>query len=311
MDNNQFKCDRCDKIFNLRHHLTRHLIKKIPCKPENESKRIQVNPIESNIIEIYTSEEPGSSDEKQDQLNHECNYCKKQFSTNSNLHKHMKRSCKKKVEEENYIKLHNMFEQMKREMETLKNNPQNITINNSSTNSSVTNNVQLNNYGKETTDYLENAEFFNKIKMMPNLLGILEYANAKYGHPDHSENWNLAITNLKHDVCKVFENNRWITRTTSEILARNLLRGATELQDKLEMVALENGRKPDCNDEILDKFERQMLDNYDKATCFDVLDPFYSHKLNEAIEKHKQYMYDHTNKNIDYFNKRWGKKKRK
>ena len=168
MENNQFKCERCYRIFKLQHHLKNHLKKKFFCKKKEESKRIQANPnessnsssskyglnkekhnqiihecnfckkqfstnsnlnkhmkrscknaIESKRIQLNpkksilltntTSEISGLNEEKQDQENHECDYCKKHFSTNSNLHKHMKRSCKKKAEAENYIKLKKMF----------------------------------------------------------------------------------------------------------------------------------------------------------------------------------------------------------
>ena len=115
MDENQYMCDRCNKIFNRKYHLARHLNKKTPCKALIESKRIHVNPNESNSYLDQT----GLNEKNKDQIIYECNHCKKHFSTNSNMHKHMKRSCKKKEEVGNYIKLQKMFEQMKKEMEIL------------------------------------------------------------------------------------------------------------------------------------------------------------------------------------------------
>jgi len=195
---------------------------------------------------------------------------------------------------------------LSKEIAKLKKKPNNITINNTNNSkNSITNNIQLNSYGKENTEYLANPGFINQIKMQSNLLGLLTYQNRKHCDPDHKENWNIGITNLKHDTCKVYKNNKWETRKTSEVVVENFMRGASELQDFMEVVVSDNGRQPDKNGELLDKHEQDIIDSYDKATCSDVLDEFYVKKLKEAMDKHKQRLYDHTNIYKSDFMLRW------
>ena len=46
----------------------------------------------------------------------------------------------------------------------------------------------------------------------------MEYENNKHCHPDHKENWNIGITNLKHDTCKVYKDNKWVTVDIDEYI---------------------------------------------------------------------------------------------
>jgi len=200
--------DRCNRIFNLKHHLQQHLNKKKPCRIQifqNESIYSKMNPNESPTKEPI-------NEEKQEETTYKCKYCEKYFSTNSNMNKHVKRSCKDKKHVDNFKKLYEMFENFKKQQaekeKEMKNNflkenkeikkenkkllkeiqnlktgslgPANITIN---TDNSVTNNIQLNNYGQENTSYLATSEFINKIKMQSNVLGLLSYENEKHCNP--------------------------------------------------------------------------------------------------------------------------------
>jgi len=183
-----------------------------------------------------------------------------------------------------------------KKIEKLEQKPNSVTIHNTSTtdNSIINNNVQLNSYGYENTNYLKTSEFIKRIKMKSNILGLLEYENSKHCHPDHKENWNIGITNLKHDTCRIYKNKKWHTKKTSEIVSENFMKGVVELHETMEIVAQENGREIDKDGNILDKQEQNIIDSYDKATCADVIDDFYVKKLKDAMDKHKQYIYDHT-----------------
>ena len=61
------------------------------------------------------------------------------------------------------------------------------------------------------------------------------------------------------------------------------MRGASQLPEFMELVALTEGREPDENGDILDKREKSISDSYDKATCCDVKENFFVKKLKEII----------------------------
>ena len=300
----QFKCERCNRIFQLKHHLQQHLKKKNKCnRPINTIQHIS-NTQQHNIVQIINAIKNDLTEEKQDQMIHKCKYCEKEFTRNASVLRHFK-TCKiKHARDEEYKELAKMVGILRTEIEKLKSKPSNVTINNTD-NSNTINNVQLNNYGKENTDYLENAEYLNKIKMKPHLLGLLDYQNRKYCDPDHSENWNIAITNLKHDICKIYKDNRWQTRKATDIISRGFMRSILDVQEKMENIAYDTGRRPNAKGDILDPKEQDLIDSYDKATCSDVMEDFYVRKLKEIVDMHRQFIYDHTMLHKAEFMRKW------
>ena len=82
------------------------------------------------------------------------------------------------------------------------------------------------------------------------------------------------------------------------------MRGAAELPDFMEYVALDEGRERDEYGDLLDEKEQSLVDSYDKATCCNVKENFYVNKLKEALGRHKQHLYDHTSANKEYFAER-------
>ncbi len=100
-------CTICLKQFKKKSAYIDHVEnKKKPCKPIilNNTKILQNPPKNSEIFQNENNNDFFSNNEKQNViLNKEfnCNYCKKKFSTNFNLNKHVKYNCKvKKIDEE-------------------------------------------------------------------------------------------------------------------------------------------------------------------------------------------------------------------
>jgi len=104
-DEYKFECPRCNKIFKWKHHVVRHLNKKKKCGKVKGPKRTHDLPIEGpkkthdilsqtqifddlNIVNMINENE-----------NKTCNYCRKIFSNNSHMNRHLK-ICKNKKEKE-------------------------------------------------------------------------------------------------------------------------------------------------------------------------------------------------------------------
>lgn len=81
-----YNCEKCDKVFNRKSTYIYHINRKNPCLQEYISINKRMNPNESKHI---------------------CVYCKKSFTTNSNMRKHEKRCIIKKNNSEILVKSNN------------------------------------------------------------------------------------------------------------------------------------------------------------------------------------------------------------
>ncbi len=129
-----YTCEKCNKKFNQKGHYFVHINKKFSCNQELDNSKIFPSPSENSKKHKNFEENQEISDEKpkifiENQIIKNgffCNYCNKNFSTNFNLNKHCKNSCKVKKlqdqEKENIFKilLAKEEEMKKREVETKK-----------------------------------------------------------------------------------------------------------------------------------------------------------------------------------------------
>ena len=146
-----------------------------------------------------------------------CEFCKRHYSKNSNLHRHLKKckmknnlyienqviKAKQQSKDELIMELKKEKEDMRKEIETLLDKVGNVT--------NITNNQQnvfINSHGNENLDYISQNFLNNLLKIpygaVPKLIKNIHF------HPEHPENRNIMITNKKLRWAKVWEGNRWI-----------------------------------------------------------------------------------------------------
>jgi len=151
-------------------------------------------------------------------------------------------------------------------VQNITNNIQNIEkqINNN-------NNIYINNFGSERTDYISNDHIYKILISGINTLPL--YIQMKHFDKDFPENNNIAFTN--ENKCKVLENNIWKEKDLG-ILSSKLIHDNSEvllLYCEDNEVELSNIIQ---NDDILDHIKDKLVVIYNKAD---------SKKYNEVLVK--------------------------
>ena len=159
---------------------------------------------------------------------HSCEFCDKTFTRKTGLNKHIK-CCKVKKIHDNkmelkYKKLEQSYEELKDQVEDLLINlskTANYTTNNNNThnensNNTVHNTININNYGSENLDYLNNNYLTKLVNTaftaIPKLIEKIHF------NPKHPENHNIKITNKKQPYVKVRNNDKWELKDKKETL---------------------------------------------------------------------------------------------
>ena len=153
-----------------------------------------MTPIDPKMTPIDPKMNPNKS-------KYECIYCKKIYSTNSNMRKHEK-TCKIKKEKD--LEKDNEIKQMKLEIENLK--TKSITTNNI-TNNTNNNIINIRNIGDENIKHIKSKDFAAMLKgiysAVPKLIEKIHF------DPGHPENQNIKYTNKKFPYLKVMKDNKW------------------------------------------------------------------------------------------------------
>ena len=239
-------------------------------------------------------------------LKYQCNYCTRFFSTNSNMHKHIKK-CQIKIQKDNEKEeifkklLHEMKKQneklgeIEKQNKELKNeineikikNINNSTINNlNNTNNSnntldqsnnINNyNIQLVAYGKEDYDKLTEKEY--KIIINKGFKSVQEAVKSLHFNKNRPENHNIYISNIRDNYVMIYEGNKWELRNRKETIEELYIAKKDILVDKF--------------DELLNKLPEYAIEKFERFIN-DVQDD----KIKEGIlEELKLILYN--NKNI-------------
>lgn len=248
-------CPRCYREFNRRSHLQYHLNKKRPCKEVikniNNGKDGNTQ-LASALLNVAQKDSKLLTKKGEFQ----CKYCKKGFSRNSNLNRHYK-TCKRKkeIDAENKViyeailqkmieyeakmeKFMEQNQQLAQENKMLKStiitntNSHNTTnIENSNVNTGTVNNVNIhiNALGNENTDYLTNKDKMEILEKMHK--SIITYVEKVHFNPDHPENHNVYVQNLKNSYGAMFNGDRWETRHISDIVESLMDYGRNKIEE--------------------------------------------------------------------------------
>ncbi len=96
--------------------------------------------------------------------------------------------------------------------------------------------TQVNAFGNEDTSYITDADYERAVNL--GLNGLQHLVHKKYLAPKHRENWNMVITNLRGDTCKVLTNNGCVSGLKSEytdIMYRNTNIDLEEFEDNNDL----------------------------------------------------------------------------
>ena len=271
----EYSCDRCGVKFKQKKYLVQHLKRKMPCiVTENDLEREQLldmltykngiecevcNKIYSNkyVLQSHTckavsedSESDNMTKIDKEEIMTELNKYKQEILDLQKDKKELMGMCKELLE----IK---KGESIKKIDNSIVNDG--IINNTTNTNNGIINNVTLNinSFGKENIEYITNnamKEVYKLIKRRGR--GIINFIKDIHVNPEHPENHNIKIENVKRGLLRIFEKDKWHYYTFSEGLDK--LYNITEMKliDLLEEVE-EDKLKQYLTDADIEKFNKE------------------------------------------------------
>ena len=240
-------CKICDFKTTLKSNFIRHLNTKKHKNNEKEYhaniENYSFSPQKSSKILISSSKNPqfSSKNLKNPQKSSQilpnsadklfiCQFCNKVFKRSDNLNRHIKKSCKVKKEQDEikHDSLVMQLEENKKEMEEHKAEKDklykyidklidktgttntNITIDKHTSNqlnNQTNNQIKLNNFGEENLSHITDDY---KLKMLSLPYGMIQNMIEKvHFNKKHHENKNIALTNKRENMIRVFRGKRW------------------------------------------------------------------------------------------------------
>jgi hypothetical protein len=215
-----------------------HLKRKNICEPILSKTNLQKEYIKYNIIDkIKMNPNESTSESKNGFLNpneskriHFCKFCEKNYSTSSNLSKHLKKcKDKKKTDEANFHmqELVNVLNEQKEklnkyDLELEEKNKQinelikKAGINNSTITQNIQNNIKLLAYDKTDISDLTENDFIRCLNH--NNMCVPHLVKRIHFNPKKPENHNVFISNLKSGHIMIYDGKQWNTFNRDEII---------------------------------------------------------------------------------------------
>lgn len=249
-------CEKCDKIFSKKSDYQRHCDRKYPCSKSSgyrckHCKKIFLNKNDYTRHmkrKIPCNKQIGS---KQN-ASHVCPLCGKGFSLYMGLYNHIKSSvCAKN----------------KKDVSIDKALQSNVINNNSVQNNvDVDGDVKVVKFGNENLSYMTDDVF--KQILGRGLRSVQEFIEHSNFHPDHPENHNIYIANIRDEYIVLFDGFKWSITDQDEkmediIYAKSdyLEVKFSELKDKMDprdVLKFENFMKRRDDDDVMRKIKREL-----------------------------------------------------
>jgi len=205
MENKNYECKRCFYNCNQLNDMKKHLNKKIKCIRKLES-------FNYNDDELYNL---SLTKNNNNIINKEyiCNNCKKSFSTNSNLSRHLSKNL---CSDKNKIEIKNLANTI--------NNIDNSTINN------INNNISLNINLINSFDEIWNTNHIDNNKKLILLLNNSKFTSTLEDILENEVNLNVLIDNTT-DNALVYDNKKLINMSIKDIVKKTMEKLLNHLND--------------------------------------------------------------------------------
>ena len=237
-----YECKLCNICTSLktdfkRHNITKKHINKVKMEEglglniKNHKNESKMNPNESKMNPNESKMNPESK------MKYECKQCYRKYSTNSNLHKHLKKCTinKDKIvsilnsnEELSDAKLLDYIKLIEKENKLITKEKKAMwkeieklidTVGTSTTNNIMNNTINIvapNNFTQENLDYLT-GDYLDGLLKIPygSILNLLRYVHF---NPNHPENHNIKIPNRKEKFAVVYNKGKWEIRVKKDVI---------------------------------------------------------------------------------------------
>ena len=218
---NKFKCSNCNYSSDKKEHVQRHINNKIPCG--------------EGILEIKTNN-----------IEINCDYCKKTFTTKPNLKKHMG-VCKILANNE-LLKKDEKIKELEKKIENIEKS-KSVVIN-------IQNNYIINGYSNTSFKHLTDRHYQSALNKMiysvPTLIKDVHF-NSKI-----PQNHNIYISNIRGKYALVYDGKKWEAKDQNETIDKLIMDQEYAIEEWLgedkfpeEMIKFNNYLdKKDSNDKV-------------------------------------------------------------
>ena len=224
---NSVNCPNCNKLFSYNCHLIRHLNAKRKCKQNLE----KVHNIFTDDLKTLKSKYKKMVNQitinDESDINNNCAYCFKTYSSKSNLSMHIKKSCKNRCKmQDQLITIENLIKNYKINISFNK-KVNNTTSSKTSRNKNITNNIINNNlninnlnnitnnnvtltinpFGQEDLSHITAKDY--KKYLSGFFPGFIEYIKKIHYADEMPSNHNIYISNLNSKYAYVYKDDKW------------------------------------------------------------------------------------------------------
>jgi len=250
-----FQCPRChyetDKKSNLRNHFNKMktclpIYENIPIENlrSNINKKNAFNLNKANNLQLDTQKAQKAQNNTSQQIilqKYQCKYCLKILSRTSSLNRHFL-TCKEKVikeqekekEDEKDLKLKRYEEQLEilqSQINLLLKNQKSITNNYYNTQNNFNQQIKINAFREENTDYLT-PEYILNIAKRGMYYAIPKLIEKIYFNEKHPENQNVKITNERSKYAEIFDGTRFV-KCAKNLIVRDMIRVSIDIIDEV------------------------------------------------------------------------------
>ena len=242
-------CKLCNYNSHIKTNFNKHL--KTNKHHKNEKNLSSKNgfelikrPQKDHFETIFQEKEP----KKRPKKDHFCEYCLKGFVYKTHLYRHQKSYCKiKNNQDMTELKLQIMKERemfknelnnQNKEKEKLFSYIEKLIEKKGVTNINIENQtINVNNYGCEDISHITDGLKVNLLKLPYGMVQkMIEYVHFNKNKP---ENKNIALTNKKEKLIKVFKDNKWKYQDKDAILNELIQTNYSRLDDFYEKIGFE------------------------------------------------------------------------